>query len=197
MKKPLLMLPFLLLAAALALSACGGGSSSGSDDDAAIETAIEGDAMSTKASKCTEFQTVEFSEQSTGASGKKATELCEKEAGESEEPAESVDVSNVSVDGETATAEAEIHGSALDGQKVELELAKEGSDWKLNQLVTFTKFDGVALGEGLERGLKKDGSLGASTIKCLSEGVSKMSQSEAEAMAFESDLAPLEELGCE
>jgi hypothetical protein len=192
------MLPFLLLAAALALSACGGGgSSSGSDDEAAIETVIEEDATSTDASKCTEFNTQKFNEQQSGASGKKATEACEEEAESNEEPAESVDVSNIKVDGETATAEAAINGSGLNGQTLELELAKEGGDWKLNEFLSFADYDAKALGEGIEVGLEETGEIPASTIKCFAEGVSKMSQAEAEEITLTKNLGPLEKLGCE
>lgn len=199
MKKSLLLLPVALLMAALALSACGGGgsSSSGSGDEAAIETAIQSDATSTKPSKCTEFVTVKFNESQTGVSGAKATKACEEEVEEFEEPAESVDVSEINVEGETATAEAEVHGSSLNSQKVEIELVKESGEWKLNQFLAFTKFDAKALGEGLETGLENQGGLEPTTIKCLSEGVSGLSQAEAEEVAFEANLGPLEELGCE
>lgn len=198
MKKSLLLLPIALLAAALALSACGGGgssSSSGGGDESSIETAIEKDATSDKPSKCIEFETVKFNEQTTGMSGAKATEACEEEA--DEEPAESVDVSDVEVEGESATAQVAVTGSSLNSQTLELELVKEGGDWKLNQALAFTKFDAKALGETLEKGLEKIGELEAGQIKCLGEGVAELSQSEAEELAFESNLAPLEELGCE
>ena len=69
LKKSLLMLPFVLLAAALALSACGGGgsSTSGSGDESAIEAAIESDATSAPSpSKCTELETVKLQRTEAG-----------------------------------------------------------------------------------------------------------------------------------
>jgi hypothetical protein len=203
-KKSILVLPFALLAAALALSACGGGgsSSSGSSttaakspDETAIEKTIQSDATSTSPSKCTKYVTQEANEQQSGASGAEATEACEAEAGEG--PAESVAVSNIDVEGESATAEAAVKGSALNGQSLELELVKEGGDWKINQFLSFTKFDPKALGDSIEAELEETGEVAAPEVKCFAEGVSGMSQGEAEEIAFEGNLKPLEELGCE
>ncbi len=150
----------------------------------------------TTPSKCTELQTLKFNEQEKG-SGPKATELCEKEAAEHEEPAESVNVSNVEVEGGTATAEAAIEGSALNGQTVELELVEEGGKWKLNQFLGFASYDGEALAEGVEKGLEKQGGLPASEVKCFADGVRGMSEEEAEEVAFEGNVEVLEALGCE
>ena len=46
----------------------------------------------------------------------------------------------MNVEDETATAEATIGGSALNGQTVEVELVKKDGDWKMNQFLQFTKF---------------------------------------------------------
>ncbi|HEY2479355.1 MAG TPA: hypothetical protein VGI17_11585 [Solirubrobacterales bacterium] len=196
MKKSLLLLPCVLIAAALALSACGGGSSSsgGSGDETAIEGAIETAATSTDPSKCTEVQTQKFNEAETGTSGKASLKACEQEAEEDESPAESVTVSNVEVDGETATAQVEVGGGALNSQGIELELAKEEGNWKLNQFLQFTNFDAKALGEGLEEKLLEENGISASLAKCISEGVAGISQSDAEELAFESNLEPIEKL---
>jgi hypothetical protein len=191
------MLPLVLAAAALALTACGGGGSSssgGGDEEAAIVAAVEKSATSDDPSKCTELQTQAFDEQERAASGKEATEQCEEEAEEQETPAESVDVSNVSVDGGTATADAEIHGSALNDQTVKLELAKEDGKWKLNKFVEFTKFDAKQLGESFEKEFKAAGEVEAPLAKCISEGVGGLSQEEAEAVAFEGDIETIEGL---
>jgi hypothetical protein len=197
MKKPLLFLPFLLIAAALALSACGGGgsSSSGGDEEAAIEEAVEKAATTNDPSKCTELQTQAFNEQEKATSGKEATEICEEEAEQQESPAETVDVSNIKVDGETATAQAEVHGSALNGQTVELELVNEDGNWKLNEFVEFAKFDAKTLGESFEKEFTAaEGEVSPGLAKCISEGIGKLSQEEAEAVAFEGDLEIVESM---
>jgi hypothetical protein len=195
LKKSLLILPFMLIATALALTACGGGSSSsGGDEEAAIVEAVEQSATTDDPSKCTELQTQAFNEQEKATSGKDATKVCEEEAEESESPAESVDVSNVKVDGDTATAEAEVHGSALNGQTVELELVKEDDSWKLNQFLQFAKFSAKELGESFEKEFTATEEVPVGLAKCISEGIGKLSQKEAEAVAFEGDLEVVESM---
>lgn len=195
MKRSLLFLPLLLIAA-LALAACGGGSSStsGGDEEGAIVEAIEKSATTSDPSKCTELQTQKFNEQEKAVSGKEATEVCEEEAEAQNSPAKSVDVSNVKVDGETATAEAAIGGSALNEQTVELELVKEGGAWKLNQFLQFTKFSAKALGESFEKEALASEEIEPELAKCISEGIGKLSQKEAEAVAFEGDLKIIESI---
>ena len=191
MKKPHLVLLLLLLAAALALAACGG-SSSGGGEEAKVEEAIEESATSADPSKCTEVQTTLFNETETEQKGAEATKTCEEEAKESS--AESVTVSNVSVNGESATAEVEVEGSGLNGQGVEVELVEEGGNWKLNKFLGFTNFDAAALGEALEEELGKQEGVSPKLAKCVSEGISEESQSDAESMVFEKNLKPIEEI---
>jgi hypothetical protein len=196
LKRSLFLLPLILIAA-LALAACGGGGSStsgGDEEEAAIVTAIEKSATANDPSKCTEFQTQAFNEQEKGTSGAEATEICEEEAEEQGSPAKSVDVSKVKIDGEKATAEAAIGGSALNGQTVELELVKEDGDWKLNQFLQFSKFSAKALGEAIEEALASEAGeeVPAELGKCIAAGVGKLSQAEAEEVAFEGNLGIIE-----
>jgi hypothetical protein len=196
--KKLLVLPLALLVAALGLAACGGGGSSSSGgDEGAIETAIEESATSQDPAICTEFQTEALNE-SEHPEGN-ALKECEEATEEGEGAAESVDVSNITVNGESATAEAAVTGGALNGQSVEIELAKEGGDWKLNEFTAFTKYDSAALSEFLEGKLGEEEGITPGLAKCVSEGVAGMSQEEAEVMVFEKNLEPLEEAaqGCE
>jgi hypothetical protein len=202
LKRSLWFLPLLLIAA-LAPAACGGGgsSTSGGDEEAAIVTAIEKSATANDPSKCTELQTQAFNEQEKAASGAEATEICEEEAEEQGSPAKSVDVSNVKIDGEKATAEAAIGGSALNGQTVELELVKEDGDWKLNQFLQFAKFSAAALGEAIEEALASEAGeeVPAELGECIAAGVGKLSQAEAEEVAFEGNLKIIETIaaGCQ
>jgi hypothetical protein len=199
-KKSLLLLTFALIAA-LALSACGGGSSSsgGSGDESAIEEAIETAATSTDPSKCTEVQTQKFNENETGISGKESLKVCEEEAKEDSSPAESVNVSNVNVDGETATAQVEIGGGTLNEQGIELELAKEEGNWKLNHFISFVNYDSKAFGEAIEEKLGEEEGVTPSLAKCIGEGISGMSQSDVEAFTFEKNTELIKEMveGCE
>jgi predicted small secreted protein len=195
--KKYLVLPLLLLAAALALTACGG--SSGGGEEAAIEEAIEESATSTEPSKCTETQTALFNETETGEKGAEATKTCEEEVEKEANPAESVTVSEVKVNGESATAAVEIQGSALNEQGVELEVVEEEGNWKLNKFLGFSNFEPVAFGASLEEALLNEGEVSAELAKCVSEGVAEASQEEAEAMVFEKNAEAVEEIakGCE
>jgi ABC-type glycerol-3-phosphate transport system substrate-binding protein len=191
-KKTYLVLSLLLLAAALALAACGG--SSGGGEEAKIEEAIEESATSSDPSKCTELQTATFNENESGQKGAAATKACEEETEAKENEAETVTVSNVKVNGESATAEVEVEGTGLNGQSVEVEVVEEGGNWKLNKFLGFTKFDASSLAEVLEKELSKQEGVSAKLAKCVSEGVSELSQSDAESMVFEKDLKPVEEI---
>ncbi|MBS1843252.1 MAG: hypothetical protein JST53_02435 [Actinobacteria bacterium] len=198
MKKSLLMVPIALIAMAIALSACGGGSSSSGGEEGAIEKAIETAATSTDPSKCTEVQTEAFNEAETGKTGEEALEACEEEIESEEEVAESVTVSNITENGETATADVEVEGGSLSGQGLEVGLAKEEGDWKLNEFLGFTNYDAAGIAAVTEEKLAEEEGISPSLAKCVSEGVAKMSQEEAEAMVFEKSSEGLEEIanGC-
>jgi hypothetical protein len=113
--------------------------------------------------------------------------------------AKSVKVSDIKVNGESATADVAVTGSALNEQSVEVELANEGGDWKLNKFLGFSHFDAHALGDAIEAELEKEEGVSASLAKCVAGGVSKLSQEEAESVAFEKNLETIEEIvsGCE
>ena len=139
-----LLVPLALLAlAALAVAACGGGGSSAEDE---VTEVIEQAATTKDPSNCTELQTLRFTEQNTGEKGKAAIKSCEESAKE-EEQAEEAKVSNVSVNGEKATAEAEFIGGSLGSQTLAIALVEEGGDWKLDQIEGFANYDDKALEE--------------------------------------------------
>jgi hypothetical protein len=198
-KKSLLILPIALLAMALALSACGGGSSSsGGDEEAAIVKAIETSATSSDPSKCTEVQTAAFNETETEQTGEAALEKCEEEAEENSEPAEAVVISNVSENGDSATAEVEVEGGSLGGQSVEVEATKEEGDWKLNKFLGFTNYDPAGIASVLEEKLAEEEGITPALAKCVAEGIEGMSQEEGEAMIFEKSSEGVEAIaeGC-
>ena len=196
MKKSLLLLPIALIAMAMALTACGGGSSSsGGGDEGAIEAAIETSATGTDPSKCSEVQTEAFNETESGKTGAAALKACE-EATEEEagEPAESVTVSNIEIEGEEAAAEVEIEGSALNGQVVAVGLEKEEGNWKLDSFIGFTKYDSEGIAEVMEEKLGEEEGISPELATCISEGIAEMSKDEAEALVFEKSEKGVEEV---
>lgn len=192
MNKRLLLLPCLLLVLALALSACGG-SSGGSGDEGEIEEAIETSATSTDPADCKKLSTQQFMEQTTSTEGAAAVKECEASATE-EEGAESAEVAEVEVDGSEATAETIFTGGSLDGQAVEVALVKEGSDWKLNEIVGFTKLDQAALAASIGGKLKEEGGEVAALAPCIEEAFTEDEQSEVEELIISGSSTPLEEL---
>jgi hypothetical protein len=191
-----LLVPLALLAlAALAVTACGGGGSSAEDE---VTEVIEQAATTKDPSSCTELQTLRFTEQNTGEKGKAAIKSCEESAKE-EEQAEEAKVSNVSVNGEKATAEAEFIGGSLGSQTLAIALVEEGGDWKLDQIEGFANYNGKALEETfLKRFEESPEGLTKKQYTCIAEGIGKASTAEAEAMFLSGASTEIEELaqGC-
>jgi hypothetical protein len=191
-----LLVPLALLAlASVALAACGGGDSNAEDE---ITEVIEKAATTKDPSNCTELQTLRFTEQNTGKSGKTAIKSCEESAKE-EEQAEKANVSNVSVNGEKATAEVEFIGGSLGSQTLAVALVEEGGDWKLDQIEGFAKYDGKALEESFLKRFEEDSEgLTKKQYTCIVEGIGKANTAEAEAMFLSGSSSKIEELakGC-
>ena len=188
MQKRLLALPFLLILSALALSACGGSSS----DEDQIEATIESSVTSSDPADCTKLSTQAFMEQSSSTEGPAAVKECEETSDEG--AAESVDVSNVVVDGSEASADAAFTGAEFDSQTLELALVEEDGDWKLNEVVGFTKLDTPKLGAALAAQFEADGELSEEVANCIVGGFEESSQPEVEELLFSGSSAAIEEL---
>lgn len=159
----------LLLTAALglALAACGGGESS----EDKITSTIEAAATSTDPAVCKETQTLKFMEQTTSSTGKSAEKQCEEQAKRGENNPESVGVSEIKVEGEKATANAEFKGGNFNGQTLSLALVEEEGEWKLNEMTGFAKFDPTQIVKALAAQLKKEASIEPKVASCIIEGV--------------------------
>ncbi len=191
MSKRLLLLLGLLLLSALALAACGSG---GGDEEGKVEEAIETAATTTDPADCTKFQTQAFMEQTSQESGKAAVKNCEEEA-EKEENAEGATVAEVEVNGSAATAEVTLAGgNSLSGQTLEVALAKEGDQWKLNEVVKFTKFDHARLIETFEREIEKSGEASSKFATCFLEAFEEADQAKVEELLFKSAGKGFEEI---
>jgi hypothetical protein len=185
----------LLVLAALTITACGGGDS----DEDKISEVIEKAATTTDPSNCTELETQRFAEQNNQQKGKAAIKACEEEAEAGEEQAEGAKVSNVSVNGEKATAEVEFEGGSLGSQALEVALVQQDGDWKLDQVEGFANYNGKALGDAFEKEFEENPEgLSKQQATCIAGKVAGSSQKEAEELFFSGSSEPIIKLaeGC-
>jgi hypothetical protein len=190
LRKRLLLLPCILILSALSFIACG----SSGGDESEIEEVIETSATTTNPADCKRLNTQQFMEQVSQESGNAAVKECEEEAKEGE-GAESVSVSAVEVAGSDATAQAALRGGHLDGQALKLALVKDGDQWKLDEVVEFTRFNQAKLIEVLEEGLSEPGSeVDPKFASCVIEAFEQGSQAQVEELIFGKSRQALEEV---
>ncbi|HEX8744555.1 MAG TPA: DUF2510 domain-containing protein [Thermoleophilaceae bacterium] len=117
----------------------GGGDDAPSEADRAKDAAEE--IITTKdTSACTELATRDFLQKATGESGAAAVSACEEDT--SEPFGDSAEIEEPEVTGDKATVEAKLEGGQLDGETIELELVKEGEDWKMDELARESLLEG-------------------------------------------------------
>jgi len=186
-------LPFVfcaLFVIALALAACG----SGGDETGEIEEVIVASATANNPGNCKKLNTRQFNEQLAGESGEAAIEECEEEA-EKKEGLDSVRISEVEVDGSDATAVVALSGGGFDGQTVEVALIKDGEQWKLNEIVKFTKFDSDQLARAFEDQVSAHpGEINRELAVCLIETFRTSSREEAEELLLSGSSKAFEEV---
>lgn len=74
-----------------------------------------------------------------------------------------------------------VSGGGFDGQAVEVALVKNGDQWKLNEIVKFTKFDSKRLAQAFEEQFgKHPGELSNSLASRLVDALAATSREEAE-----------------
>ena len=158
-----LAMPVALLLA-LALAACGG--DDGGEDEDQITEVIETVTTGGDPADCTELRTQRFVEQAEFQTGEAAVQSCREDYAEDTQ-ADSVEVSSVQVDGDTATAEVAVTGGGLDNQTVELGLVKEGDQWKLDELVRFVELDRPPLNTAFAVEIQGSEELAPQTRQCI------------------------------
>ncbi len=165
----------------------------GESDEDKIAGAIETSATSNDPSACTEFATENFNEQIAGQEGEAALKECERDAAK-EESAESADVSNVEVDGSTATADVALTGGGFGGQTLAVSLVKDGDQWKLNEVTGFAELNRPKLVETLEENFSETNEIPKGVGACVVEGVEESSQAEIEELFFSGSFQGFAEL---
>jgi hypothetical protein len=175
----------------LTIAACGGdddddGGGSGEED--AIAEAIETSATSNDPADCAVYQTENFLEQLelTGPD-ESALESCEENAPDPSGDPDSVEVSEISVDGETATADATFMGGAFDGSTLSLALVKTGDQWMLDELTEFQEFNFDAFLASLNEELGADPEIPPEGVTCVSDAITAAGAEEIERILVEGD----------
>lgn len=190
-KLHLSLLPVLMLALTVGLAACGSGGESAEEK---ITGMIERSATSTDPATCKETQTLAFMEQMSGGSGKEAEKECEEETKSGEDNPKAVNVSEVEVNGEKATANVEFEGGNFGGQTVEVALVEEEGTWKLNELTGFAKFDPTKLVGALAKKLEEEPEIEPQVASCIVEGLEEAPKEELENLVIENNTQPIVEL---
>ena len=165
---------------ALAFVACG------SDDDAQRVTDVITEAATVDdPAHCTELLTPAFVEQSE--SGDDPVAACEQSEAEGGEAADSVEVSKVEVEGDSATAEVAITGGPSDGQTLALELVKDGDDWKLDWITSFVEFDRDAFLAAVAAEFAEDPNLAPGLADCTIDAFDALTDAEIEELLLSGD----------
>jgi hypothetical protein len=144
-----------------------------------IEATIEAVSTSTDPAVCRADETQRFLEQSTGQRAPFADDYCESAAGRGR--ADSVEISDVSVDGDSASALVANSGGSFDGSSLRLALKAEGRQWRVDRLTGFASFDRAGFRRAYRRSFLEFGSPAAAAA-CAVERESRLSDAELERM---------------
>jgi hypothetical protein len=167
LRRHLVLIAALFTFSTLAVAACGGG---GNDDEDQITDAIQTTATTTNDSNCTKFETQRFLDQTEFKSGKAALQECKSSNPEND--ADSADVSNIDVNGDKATADAALTGSAFGGQTLVISLVKEGDQWKLDYIEDIKNFDVPEFAKAFAVAAQKgDNPLSAAQATCVKDNL--------------------------
>lgn len=113
-----------------------------------------------------------------------ADEACESEAGNG--AADSIEVREIAVDGDRATAIVTHTGGSLGGSEVVVQLLEEDGAWKLDRALGFVRFDRASFRRAYRQKLRKFG-FQAQTLDCILGGESRYPDKEIEREALEPD----------
>jgi hypothetical protein len=171
------------LVLAVMLAACGSSSDDNSADEDQITDAITLAATSGDPAACTKVQTAKFTQQTSGEPGGSAADAvksCEKDAADA--PGDTIDVTDIEVDGDTATAKGAITGSFFDGQTLNINLVKDGDQWKLDEIPGFDTFDRDAFTAAFDKELTSgDEPATPEQASCVDASLAKLSDEQVEA----------------
>jgi hypothetical protein len=176
-----LLAPILTLLAVLALASCGGGNDSGSTSSAAgnpteeaqVAQTIQTSIMSSDPADCLKLETLRFMEQIHFTRGQTAVKACQADAPDTSDDPDSIDVENVVVQGDSATADASFTGGGFDGSTLALALTKEGDQWKLDEITAIPHFDLQAFEKAFTQRLVTNEGVQSQAVGCITNALNQ------------------------
>lgn len=177
MRKARFLVPLtLLVAAPLVLGACGSDDNGGSEDEDQITDVITTSVTSTDPADCTKLQTQQFLEQSNFSTGQEAVTDCEDDAADTADDPDSVEVSDVEVDGDTATANVAFSGGGFDGSTVTVALVKDGDQWQLNEITDIPELNADAFKQAFADRIPSEESIPPQIATCITDQINQASE---------------------
>jgi hypothetical protein len=165
------------ISTSLMVAACGGGGDDGGERDqraeiaGVIETVVLGDDPAT----CRTLRTQRFVEQQAFELGDAAVRDCEEDAADTSNDPQDVDVRDVLVDGDEATAALAVTGGPYDGSTLDLALVKEGDQWKLDRFTGFEHLEVETLKRGFIEELESTGQVPPAILDCIRGAIERTS----------------------
>ena len=171
---------------ALALSACG--DSNDDSDEARIHAVLERAFVSFDADACTEILTPRALEQVEFSDSEDALESCVDGADDPDDNAEAIEVPDLEVSGDDATAIVTPQGGSIDGASIGLELV-DRDGWRIDRIASLEVLDRERFLEASMREIVEDDSLLAGQGRCVADRVgAAASDAELERMYVDQDV---------
>jgi hypothetical protein len=156
-----------LLAATFALAACGGGS----DDEGGITGVITTSVKSTDPADCTKVETQRFVEQTEFSTGQEAITECRQDASDTSDDPDSVDVTDIKVDGDNASANVAFTGGSFGGSTLTVALVNDGDQWKLDGITDIVSLDVATFKQSFTDRLAASGDVPAPVKSCIGQAI--------------------------